>query len=302
MGSKDIFQKQGIGIVDTKELVDDSSERVEYKDIGINKPTIFITKGTKEAAVKAGIIPNAFIDCDFDLVRVKENQQKQFNASPRKFLVQNFDLYSSITSGIRSTIIANKLPDQSYLIGAPNGFGKTSFVNSCILKLFAQNRMCTPYISLTDLAQVKLLNERRILSGITSKMHYKSFGKDISYDEYNEAIYEDINDDSYVKKPMYIIDKFSWSEYMSCDVLFCYFTDVGARVLESEIFKTVITVRGTKGLPTIAMISTSLNLYKKDANLAEYVWNEILSYDDTPSYDRVKHISCWKNYNIPLIK
>ena len=57
----------------------------------------------------------------------------------------------------------------------------------------------------------------------------------------------------------------------------------------------LLSIRGAKGLPTIAMISTSLDPYVNDYTLKELVWDEIKSTkDEADSYDRVTHISCYK--------
>lgn len=306
MGSENMFSKLCGNSIDTETAIREREKMNGSSDLvptdAIVKPQIYITTGAKEAAVKAGLVPEAYIDCEFDIEKIKRNQIEQNRKSARKFIVKQFDKYAEITQGILSTIALRKLPKQSYILGAPNGFGKTSFVNSCIIKLFDQGKRCAPYISLTDLAQVKLHNEQRIMSGISSKDWYKGTGSiDASIEEYYDRLYQDFDSKLYVKKPINIIDQYSWSEYMSCDVLFVYFTDVSSKLLESEIFKTAITIRGAKGLPTIAMISTSLNPYIGDQYLAEYVWNEIMAYDDAAdSCDRVKHISCWKDYRAPL--
>ena len=310
MGSKDILEKgAGLQVIKTADLFPDKSNQLERnpkenQNAKVSSPLIHITKAVKETAVLAGIIPNAYIDCDFNIEQITINQTLQAKATARKFKCINFDSYKEVTEGIISTIIANKLPDRSYIIGAPNGFGKTSFVNSCILKLFALNRMCVPYISLTELAQVRLTNEQRIAEGILSDRYYMGSYKNAHLGEdYRNKLYSDIDKETYVKMPIHIIDKFSWSEYINSDILFCYFTDVRSRVIESEILKTVVNIRGTKGLPTIAMISTSLNPYKNDPKLAEMVWNEILDTNGTmPGYDRFQHVSCYKDYNAPLIK
>lgn len=304
MGSKNLLEKAGIDIVSTEESMKDRDDLVgKVATPEIVKPQLFIRKGDKIEAVRAGLVPAAYVDCEFSIEKIKENQKKQANVSKRKFKVKNFDNYKDVTTGIISTIISNMIPNQSYIIGAPNGFGKTSFVNTCIMRLHAQGRMCAPYISLTDLAQVKVANEKRLIEGIGARMVYgenSELYRDTSYEDYMDVVYENFDSAMYTKKPINLIDRYSWSEYMNCDVLFCYFTDVSSKVLESEMFKTAITVRGAKGLPTIAMISTSLLPYKKDTYLSEYVWNEILSYDDTPSCDRVKHVSCYKDYYTPL--
>lgn len=270
----------------------------------VNKITpikFYVPKGDKISAVKSGLIPEAYKECDFDIEKVSANIVDQVNNSPRKFFVRKFADYKEITSGIISTIESGMVPNQSYLIGAPNGFGKTSFVNTCIMKLYGQGKMCTPYISLTDLAQVKVSNDKRLLNGINARLIYDKYNDAESGEDYIKAYYDGYGEVDYQKRPINLIDRFSWSEYMNSDILFCYFTDVSSKVLESEIFKTAITIRGAKGLPTIATISTSLNPYKNDKYLGEFVWNEILTYrEDGNSFDRVKHISCYKDYNAPL--
>lgn len=304
MGSKNIFENSGINIISTAEAMKDRKEVArDAVAEAYEKPKV-ATKGDKIAAVKVGLIPEAYMDCVFNIDKIVENQREQLKFSPRKFFVQRFNDYRDVTTGIISTIIANKIPNQSYIIGAPNGFGKTSFANTCILDLYAQGRFpVVPYISLSDLAQIKLTNEKRLISGLTPERFYKS-AQSIDArlgEDFTEAFYDNFDKETYVKKPINLIDKFSWSEYMNSAVLFCYFTDVSSKLLESEMLKTVLTLRGAKGLPTIAMISTSLDPYKRDKYLAEYVWNEILAYNNAePSYDRVKHISCYKDYNAPL--
>lgn len=301
MESKSIFENSGISVIDDRAILKD---REDYKEkVEIKKPLLYISRGDVESAVKAGIVPEAYKHCDFSIEKIKENQRQQYRSSSRKFIIYDFEKYSDVTQGIISTIIANKIPEQSYIIGAPNGFGKTSFVNSCLLKLHALGRMCTPYISLTELANVRLADERRLLNGIGVDRYYSGKTSEIevySREEYDSAVYSDMDKSNYTKKPINIINKFSWSEYMNCDILFCYFTNVSAKLLESEILKTAVTTRGVKGLPTIVMISTSLNPYKNDQKLAEYVWNELLTYKHEPSYDRLKHVSCYKDYNAPL--
>lgn len=302
MGSKNIFEQTGLSVVTTQEAMKDRQDlaTASIKD-NYKSPMVYIRTGDKLEAVRLGLVPEAYMNCEFDIEKVKENQIEQIKTSARKFFVKRFEDYRDVTSGIISTIISNKIPNQSYIIGAPNGFGKTSFVNTCIIRLHAQGRNCTPYISLSDLAQAKLTNEKRLLSGIGSKEIYKGDSIDAKFEDYDSVVFDGFTSSTYDKKPINIIDRYSWSEYMNCAVLFCYFTDVRSKVLESEMLKTAITVRGAKGLPTIAMISTSLDPYKNDKYLAEYVWNEILAYNNSESsYDRVKHISCYKDYNAPL--
>lgn len=303
MSIQGILRSSGISVKTTESAVDGRQDLKEaVTNFEPEPPKLIVRRGDKIEAVRACVVPEAYIDCDFDVDRIKENQSQQAKISKRRFMVRGFDKYCAITQGIISTVIANKVPNQSYLIGAPNGFGKTSFVNTCLIKLFSQGKLCAPYVSLSELAQVKRSHEENLLQGITSDSKYKvKETREVSIEEYMDELYEQFNSKIYTKKPIIITDKFSWSEYMNCDLLFCYFTDVSSKVLESEMLKAILNIRGVKGLPTIAMISTSLNPYKNDKYLAEFVWNEILTNDDASAcFDRVKHISCYKDYNAVL--
>ena len=270
---------------------------------GIEPPTVTIPNEFCEAAVKMGIIPEVYKDATFDLERVKQNVLEQNSKLVRKFKVKRFDEYESITNGILATIITKSIPNRSYIIGAPSGFGKTSFVITCLKFLFRQGRRCVPFVSLTDLAQVKVANDMRLKAGLTSDVYVKNEALNTVNDSgYMEFFYEKLGETAYVKRPVNVTELYSWSEFMNADVLFTYFTDVSSKVIESDILKTILTTRGVKGKPTIVMISTSLDPYKNDKNLAEFIWNEILSYkdDDSSEYDRVKHVSCYKEYKTAI--
>ena len=304
MDVKNALKSTGLDIIKTSDIMGEREEYIKPSDgFGIVKPMTFtVKKGTREAAVKLGIIPEAYKDCSFDIDRIKSNIVKQNSKTLRKFRVKRFNDYQAVSEGLISTIISNKIPDRSYLIGAPNGFGKTSLANTCIAMLYQQGKVCVPYISLSELAEIRLAEQRQIASGLTSRTYYNRVEYEVStIQEYFEACYGDFESLTYKKEPINILGKFSWSEYMEASVLFCYFTDVTSKVLESEMLKTILTIRGTKGLPTVVFISTSLQPYTGDEYLYNYVWNDILESDkEAKNYDRVIHISCWKDFNSPL--
>lgn len=301
MQLEDLFESVGISVASTEEAVRDMPGLQPVNDsVGLPKPLLYIPKGSIEEAVRSYLVPEAYADCEFDLNKIKENQRAQQKESKRRFKVKRWQDYVNITTGIISIIVAGKLPKQSYIIGAPNGFGKTSFVNSCIIKLHAQGRLCAPYVSLSELASIRRQHLSSVI-GVVAKGLYGERYLRATLEEYKGIAYEKFDEKTYSKQPIEIIDRYSWSEYLNCDVLFCYFTDVASKIIESEMLKTVLTMRGVKGKPTIAMISSSLDPYKNDDDLREMVWDEILAYkNDEDSCDRVKHISCFKDYDVPL--
>lgn len=297
------LDNSGLKIATNKEVLGQSENYVSpEKKFDIQPPMMRpVMAGTREAAVKLGIIPEVYKDCSFDIEKVKSNLEEQ-SKTQRAFRVQGFPGYETVAQGLISTIISRKIPSRSYLIGAPNGFGKTSLANTCIIMLYSQGKICVPYVSLSELAEIRAAEQRDTLRLISSSKYYK--GRDLetsTLEQYNRAIYEDFDAPSYAKMPVKIVGKFSWSEYMEASVLFCYFTDVSSKVLESEMLKTVLTVRGSKGLPTIVFISSSLNPYIGDEYLYKYVWSDILDKNQNANnLDRVYHVSCFKVFKKAL--
>lgn len=242
----------------------------------------------RELAVKLKVIPKNYKYASFDIDKIKENIIEQNKKTYGIYTIKKFNEYSQICLGIISALRTGALPNRSYVIGAPNGFGKTSFVTECLTTMVAKGMMAVPYISLLELAEVKLAEENRLLN----PYRYKKANVDQKDDGY---YYIENKDLSVLKLPQDITGYYSWSEYMNAPCLFCSLSDVSSKIIESKTLYQILNIRGAKGLPTIVMASTSLDPYKKDEVLREQVWNEILdSRQDRQSYDRLYHISCYK--------
>lgn len=302
MSTNEILAQHGEVIRSAKEELNKQQIKRKGESPLTLKMTPYVTLGDRMAAVKACIIPEAYAECKFDPDKIRKNITDMNAKAARKFEVTNLSNYLDFANGLLTLLEAKKLPSRSYIIGAPNGFGKTSLANDCILTLFKQGKICTPYVSLTELAQVRLATDKELLNGMQSVMVYRKGWFDTSSEsEYNAELYKNIDSEQYEKRPINIVSKFSYSEYLNSALLFCYFSDVRSKQIESEMLKTLLTIRASKGLATIAMISTSINVYTKDPYLSQYVWDDILEYNPNgESFDRVKHISCYKNYYVPL--
>lgn len=245
----------------------------------VTAPIYMVNRASAEITVKKRLIPESRIADDFNAEKVEENIRAM--RSNADFRVVKFKEYIELLNGILSTIAINGKIKNSYLIGAPNGFGKTSFVNSCIKIMDMRGQKAVPFISLSELAEVRAENEAKLL------------GTFRAYDTVDADGIEIIRE----KEPERCVDKFSWSEYMNADILFTYLTSVESKELESKVLKAIMDIRGTKGLPTIVFISTALTPYLKDEKLFEYVWSEIYSYnDERAGYDRLVHKSTYKKY------
>lgn len=307
--SAELFGELGLKV--EKNLSNENKDTAETSrdTIKINQNNIIkITKSTRDACVKACIIPEAYINSEFNIEKVRLNYTEQ-SAGTKKYEMINFEDYLDVTCHILSTLRAGKKLDGSYIIGAPNGMGKTSFAHTALMIMYERRMNIVPYISLSELAEIKVENERRIARGIGMNMS-KSFNEyNITYQNDRAdnsrsisddlSYYADINNDNYYKKPTVITGQFSWSEYINADVLICFLSGVATREIESHVLKTILEIRGAKGLPTIVTISTSLNPYKNHATLGPFIWQEILTYSTDKNkvlnnYDRLEHISCFR--------
>lgn len=291
----DAFEELGIG---TEKMEDTQKKMVEEaKEIGIDlkhtrldkeeagKILYSITDKDREQAVYEKLIPEAYKNASFNIEKIRANIRGQYYKCNKLYKVYRFNEYASICEKILSMIRIRELPKRSYLIGAPNGFGKTSFVNECIITLRKQGFRTVPYITLWELAQIRADNEQRITNP------YQKFEK-----HGDKVVYKDRPEtDEFKKKPEIVTNSYSYSEYINADCLFVGFTNILSKEIESYTLYQLLAIRGAKGLPTIVTISTSIEIYETDPLLKEYVWDEIKNYDENKyCYDRVYHVSCYK--------
>lgn len=276
--------------------IDLNSEKDVEKADKIN----IISNDYRDLAVRTKLIPENYRNVRFDENKIRENLREQNKRSARMYKIYRFKQYISICSEILTALRQGVLPKRSYIIGAPNGFGKSSFVNEALIIMKQYDWICAPYISLSELAILRAAEEQRLMRPFDARlkqMRYnidtEEFIKQNGFPEYNYRNPKEPID--LVKVPTVITNNYSWSEYINAKCLFVHFTDVISKDLESHMLYQLLSIRGAKGLPTIAMISTSLDPYVNDYTLKELVWDEIKSTkDEADSYDRVTHISCYK--------
>lgn len=313
------FSENALDLADKRNAIEDALDDIGIKEVNItetmqaeaqaagisvNEPNklkqlkeVVITESDRELAVGLKVVPEHYKYARFEEETVKANLKSQHKKSRKAYRIYHFKDYMKTCNEILTTLRLGKVPRRSWIIGAPNGFGKTSFVNECLITSIKNNWITVPYISLSELAEIRVAEEQRLMAPFsyraTTKFHLSS------QDEYltAEEMYmytEGKRAHDIIKKPMLIQSAHSWSEYINAKCLFVSFTDVISKDLESHVLYQLLNIRGAKGLPTIAMISTSLEPYLKDVNLKEYVWNEIIDYNDKDAYDRVQHVSCYK--------
>lgn len=244
---------------------------IEEGTQGAIKPVYHVTGAQREMAVARKLIPDARQHDEFDEQLVKTNIMKMCSVQNTK--VVGFDKYMETLSEIMLKISTNVL-DRSYIIGAPNGFGKTTFANTAIKRLDAMGKKAVPYISLFEIGDLRVEHEKFIL-GYLDKRDMRGGGN-----------YEDT-----------VKDEYSWVDYTRSDLLFTYLTTLENKKVEVRILRALMDIRGPKGLPTVVFTESSLKPYMSDNTFNRVFWDDMLAYDDTPNCDRLIHRSCYKIYN-----
>ncbi len=259
-----------------------------------------ITNGDKEKAIQMGAIPETLKDVEFDFDIIKANILER--GIKEQYRVYGFRDYQRILSNILFSIKAGSLPNRSWLIGAPKRFGKIEFVNDAIKFMAKQDMKCVPYISLTELSDKKYERDTEIAKNEAVKKVMKT----AIFDE--EKVYITADNGREIRKPVRnITEMHTWSDYTQADIVFCFFTTVSNKEIESMTLKTLLDIRGSKGLPTIVFMDMSLDAYTSNEKLKEWVWDKILDdEEDTNCVERfstVKHISTYQtkcNRNIEV--
>lgn len=259
-----------------------------------------ITNGDKEKAIQMGAIPETLKDVEFDFDVIKANILER--GIKEQYRVYGFRDYQRILSNILFSIKSGSIPNRSWLIGAPKRFGKIEFVNDAIKFMAKQDMKCVPYISLTELSDKKYERDTEIAKNEAVKKVMKT----AIFDE--EKVYITADNGREIRKPVRnITEMHTWSDYTQADIVFCFFTTVSNKEIESMTLKTLLDIRGSKGLPTIVFMDMSLDAYTSNEKLKEWVWDKILDdEEDTKSVERfstVKHISTYQtkcNRNIEV--
>lgn len=291
MGTLDAIQSLGVKIKSEAEVRKELNGADEQKQQP-SAPIITIKPGIKEIAIKKKLIPETLIDYEFSEEKVRENVERHYRVLTAKYKIFGFQRYIRTINYIISCIRSGVRPERSYLIGAPNHFGKTSFVITCIKLMLERDWRVVPYVPLLELAEIKTEYEKEMLRGTSYKKFLESvFGEDYIANKDRDK------EENYEKLPEVVVSPYSWSEYMNCDVLFTFFTQPSSKAVESYMLKTILDIRGSKGLPTIVLMSTSLDPYLADKDLREQVFEEILmSSEEKHCYDKVYYVSCYKMY------
>lgn len=251
-----------------------------------NRPILSVGEAVKKKAISLGYIPEHRIEDDYSSEILLENIGKMCKQLFCGIKNDAFLEYTSTLDGILSNLRIGDLPKCSYLIGGSNGFGKTTFVNTAIKILMAQDKVVAPYKSLIEISDLMYKDYTRLINN--RKKMYSHQYKSLVAGEYGE---EDQEEESYLDQKA---SQFEWRDYLRADLVFCYLTGVDndCMWLEMSTLKKLLQLRSENGKPTIVMMAESLDWYRNNKDVRKYILNEILEYDkEGHRYDKVKHIS-----------
>lgn len=220
------------------------------------------------------IVPLEFRNTEFDSDRLKHDLSNLANT--QNIRVYRYNNYIDTINTILAQISVSELKN-SYIIGAPNDFGKSTFVYTALKRLIALDKKVVPYLSLVELAELKVEYENRLVDKLKNPRFSEPLrrGKD-------EVIWKDITD---------------------ADVLFTRLSSVDSKYVESMVLSALMRLRGSKGKPTIVMAYTPLDPYINDEKLRSLYWDDMLSYtgkEENTKVDRLIHRACYKRDGVRI--
>lgn len=250
-----------------------------------------LTQADEDIAIGCGVIPEAYSGVTFDIDKIKSELLAK--GVEKQFRIARFDVYEQVLSSILTSIRMGALPERSWLIGAPAGFGKTEFVIEALKLMIKLQFSVVPYMTLTELADKKYMRECEITKnvGVRQAMKTDKFATDTTFMVENSKV-------KFSRKIKSLSEAYGWEDYISADIVFCSFTTVSSKEIESITLKSLLDIRGSKGLPTIVFMDLSLEAYTQNDKLREWIWEPILdSGCEIERYSTVKHVSTFKSKN-----
>lgn len=224
------------------------------------------------SAKSHGLVPEARIGDSFNTQVLKERINAFYGN--KKLDIKNIDEYEKLMCSILTSIEFNNPLPCSYLIGAPRGLGKTTLANTCIKHLHKQGKRVVPYTSLLDIYALRLAQAKQT---------------------YHDDRYTNLMETPELASDL--INDYTLTDFLNCDVLFTHLICPEFRVEEISILKLLLMHRGKLGLPTVVFLNMPLKFYLMQKDDKRYFWDEFVAYTDldNPGYTTLNYKYCFKN-------
>lgn len=239
-----------------------------------------LTMGDNESAVYNGFVPEGRMNDNYSEEILRERVSAQYEGM---YHVVNFENYITTLNNILYSITNGQNLPGSYIIGAPNGFSKTTFANTCIKILEKQGKKAAPYASLVEIFEV-----------------YKKYDNKVRLKEVMDVDHEDLKGES-----VYPIDRSFLPDYLTrhgmkvyldADVLFTNLTRVNYKERELAILALLTEARAKQGKCTIIFTDISLQYYTNVDKDKMRFWDEWIDHSQGKytSAGKYTYISCFK--------
>lgn len=158
--------------------------------------------------------------------------------------------------------------NKSYLLSAPNGFSKTTLVNTIIKRYIFQDKTVVPYIDLSLLAELRFSYEKHMESRLWGgKSEPKS------------------------------LQKFTWKHWLTADFVAVKLTEIESATIESSILSSLLSRRGDRNLPTLVTMQYTIKPYLDNSQLRRVYWDNMLVYNESHlGTDRLIYRGTYKKY------
>ena len=148
-------------------------ERERLKELQDKKPVFSIPKSVSEIAVLKGLVPSEHQDIVYD----SEYVYRRITGSIGGDRVVGFENYDKAVCSIINACRTGTKVRHSYLLAADTGFGKKSFVYTCLKYLLGRDVRVPKYLSLSEIG---FLSEKRVKQA-------KALNVPTYYFRYNES-------------------------------------------------------------------------------------------------------------------
>lgn len=230
-------------------ILQQAQERKEklLKDIEDYSKRIKATKGGVYDTIGKLLIPCEYSNIDFDMKMFNKRVQEYIENNNYVFDPNEIKILQETLKEIKENIENGYKPNYSYLISTPNGFGKTTFANTCIKILDGNGFQCVPYGSLEEYTISWL--EKNKLGLLNSKFKLQ--------EEMSEELKE-------ANSILNYKDIYDWRNLLKADVIFVQY--VGGLNSEMELLglKSLLLVRGMKNLSTIVFTDNPIDSIVND--------------------------------------
>lgn len=250
----------------------------KYKDKEVQIKDDGVKKGDNISAELIGLVPKERMEDNFSVEILKDRIIEQYGV--RGYSIKGYNPYEELMATILYKIENKERIMSSYLIGSPNGMGKTTLANTSIKIMHKQGKKAVAYISLLELYDVYIEHLNRI-SEISDGIGVRFKDSNGDYGEkYSEV------DEKAVK----------WKDVIDAEVLFTSLTSPEFSRLEISMLKIILNGRGKKMKPTIVFTDFALGAYTSKGKDGYYFWDEYIDYSTGKylCYDKLRYLSCFR--------